>query len=1473
MSSKPPTGKRMKAQAPSPPQAPQPAPRNIFRTPVPEGGKPATDAKENMFRSSVDLQVTLPQGYQTSVTEDGSKALMDLLVELCSHFRLNPALHTLELFSPEGHNLGFKPNALLGSLNVACVLIKEKVLEEKVARRPTPKVPEKTVRLMINYHGSQKAVVRVNPFVPLQTLLPLICEKCDFDPAHVLLLKDSVSRYELQLDKSLTDLEIKELYVHDQSLVLQPKMASAPALNYSDSICSSTSSLNRTERKSFLGIFHFSKRKSKTQTTAMDTDDYDDKVTQNSDTQPSDLSTMSRVSITEDPPTLGHSQSVMNIPRTPPSAHIKKRRAPALPGAPPVTVGHVNFDSDQTGVGSESQQKKRKAPVPPSTLTSASPGHDNASASVAPAPVSQTTPHPVSITKVVQSSPSSPSVVVPETENPLPLKTAGVAPAVHAATPSSSSKSSSTPDSATSNDSSSELSHCDDTDTDPDPDQTSSQCSSLSNSTVSSSVLVQSTIKISSNQVEESEKSPRISAKSRQETTTASNSRPENEFDLNLKLDEAENRHSAMAWVHSMRKSEASCQKPDTQAPEEETMSFGSSSGGSSLPDQSFAAFEEMADGEDSGMVSSPSDTQPTSPEGSLSLDGCNRAKMLGPVRDNSSDSDEGCATWRSKQRDKDLNPQAVSGRLQGNYKDDPDLTTQLRQTLGDFKEDLKNHVEVVSVSTHTTVTGSNEVPVSVVDMDVPVTAIDEVLEEFDCKITKNEAKLFTGPESAGSNGPSFSHRPSVEPQNKNNNARTAAESNKNSSANVKQLPKTNHSRKPLEKPKADKKEEKFMLRKIKEVCSNETSEVKMDKQKTASSTKLNGDVGKRSTSTEINPGPLHMKTQAFQEKKTVISSIAQRTVLPERHEQVHRDYKTNASSNSSYGKITCNVSSRFGMKTFTVVPPKPAVTQVSTKVPASTLSVGAIKIDDQGNMVKAGIDHNKVGGSLKPSEIDDSEGSLLLGRAKAFWSLSERQEGAVLHNKGLIDKAKETTDGLKSPPPAVSECERNTSSTTDISLRKPTEKFQPKRLVKPEAIEPRKEFTTKVEVENKISASKHTQQVSNKPAVLPYVVADPRKDLSFLKTTRRTSSQYVASALNRYTPIPSTKPNAIPTVSHASTSFNSHNTSLQRSGQPVQGDQNKTTLSFRSDNKENESAFKLNPPGPVKMSSSENLAKPHRDFSELRMNRGEFGSSAASKESDYNTLETGTTKNKHIQSTGTTHVNMAPIGDTDNIKHLQSTQTVENRLQNSAAKSSTAHKFISQGQTSNTVGTTKTNTSLMIHGKAQTPITETDSGVISGALPVSVFGPVKKFRPVVCRSVEKDTSLHSSLMEAIQTSRGKDGLKKIQTPGSGHMKKMQHVEEESERSALLAAIRAQSNFGRLRKTKSEAAEELERFRTASEEGGGAGTRSCPSTPSVTSHPVFSPPPTPLLMPQPSMNTPHLLPLSCCWKNRAVTPL
>lgn len=74
-----------------------------------------------------------------------------------------------------------------------------------------------------------------------------------------------------------------------------------------------------------------------------------------------------------------------------------------------------------------------------------------------------------------------------------------------------------------------------------------------------------------------------------------------------------------------------------------------------------------------------------------------------------------------------------------------------------------------------------------------------------------------------------------------------------------------------------------------------------------------------------------------------------------------------------------------------------------------------------------------------------------------------------------------------------------------------------------------------------------------------------------------------------------------------------------------------------------------------------------------------------------------------------------------------------------------------------------KTDTHLTPDAKPQTSVTVVDGGgVTPGVLPVTVFGPVKKFKPVICRSVEKETSLHSSLMEAIQSGSGKDRLKKV---------------------------------------------------------------------------------------------------------------
>uniref|UniRef100_A0A672Q130 Cordon-bleu ubiquitin-like domain-containing protein n=1 Tax=Sinocyclocheilus grahami TaxID=75366 RepID=A0A672Q130_SINGR len=185
--------------------------------------------------------------------------------------------------------VSFKPNTLLGALDVSCALIKERVLEDKPD-------PPKTVRLVVNYHRSQKAMVRVNPLAPLHILVPVICQKCEFDPAHVLLFRDNISHQQLDLDKCLSELDIRELYVLDQKLVDQRK-------------------------KGLLGFLKFNRRKSKVE------------------------HRLTGPCVETRPSTLGQSQSVMNISKMSPKVELKKQRAPSPPTAPTQTLPILQQDN------------------------------------------------------------------------------------------------------------------------------------------------------------------------------------------------------------------------------------------------------------------------------------------------------------------------------------------------------------------------------------------------------------------------------------------------------------------------------------------------------------------------------------------------------------------------------------------------------------------------------------------------------------------------------------------------------------------------------------------------------------------------------------------------------------------------------------------------------------------------------------------------------------------------------------------------------------------------------------------------------------------------------------------------------------------------------------------------------------------------------------------------------------------------
>lgn len=72
-----------------------------------------------------------------------------------------------------------------------------------------------TVRLLINYNKSHKAVVRVNPRVPLETLLPAVCNKCELNVETTVLLRESLSEEPLDLTRTLNEHGLREVFAKD----------------------------------------------------------------------------------------------------------------------------------------------------------------------------------------------------------------------------------------------------------------------------------------------------------------------------------------------------------------------------------------------------------------------------------------------------------------------------------------------------------------------------------------------------------------------------------------------------------------------------------------------------------------------------------------------------------------------------------------------------------------------------------------------------------------------------------------------------------------------------------------------------------------------------------------------------------------------------------------------------------------------------------------------------------------------------------------------------------------------------------------------------------------------------------------------------------------------------------------------------------------------------------------------------------
>ncbi|XP_027499688.1 protein cordon-bleu-like isoform X2 [Corapipo altera] len=379
--SKPPTGKRMKARAPPPPNQPSAASRihNERKSPAETAvisDQNLVSMKENMINRLVDFTVILPSGAEQKNTVQGSKAVMDVLVDLCSQYHLNPSQHSLELKSSGTQQvLSYKPNTLIGALDVETVLLKEKVPEEK-AKRPLPRVPEKSVRLVVNYLKTQKAVVRVSPEVPLHNIIPAICEKCEVSQEHIVLLRDGITGEELELTKSLEELGIKELYAWDRK-----KEPNRKASVSNDAI--------EKEKTRLLGLFNADRRSSKTEEyLRMNRDCGEEDVFSSASTSEGSLDGFSTApnspSVNSRSSSLGPSLSLGNISGMTANPEVKKRRAPPPPVVTPV-LPNVEVRGQEKTAAQISQgaslndlrKKKRRAPLPPTASAPPTPAMPN----------------------------------------------------------------------------------------------------------------------------------------------------------------------------------------------------------------------------------------------------------------------------------------------------------------------------------------------------------------------------------------------------------------------------------------------------------------------------------------------------------------------------------------------------------------------------------------------------------------------------------------------------------------------------------------------------------------------------------------------------------------------------------------------------------------------------------------------------------------------------------------------------------------------------------------------------------------------------------------------------------------------------------------------------------------------------------------------------------------------------------------
>nr|XP_033786397.1 protein cordon-bleu isoform X3 [Geotrypetes seraphini] len=1248
------------------------------------------EMKENVLHRKVEVTIVLPGGIEKKTTVQGSKAVMDQLVDLCSQCHLNPVYHTLELKSKGSQQpLNYKPNTLIGTLDIDTIILKEKVLEGKT-KRPPPKIPTVTVRLVVNFQRTQKTVVRVSPLVPLRDILPVICEKCEFRQEEIVLLRDEASREELPLSKTLNELGIKELYAWNRQ-------------RGTSRISSVSSDSLEKEKKGLLRFLRIKKNKMEEHVMEMDNDQGDDEIfkaaaddrnIQETSTAPNSPAFNSRTIA------LGPSLSLNNILEIT-RPEMKKRRAPP----PPVATFHmldtqssaeeeVTVQIVQTSQN-ELQKKKRRAPAPPTPVV---PNQVEEKEEKRKSDMGNGRQVPQ---KPPRGNTRAPPLLVIPPPPPYPP---------------------------------------------PDVD----------------------------------DMDPLVF---------------QNEADI-------------MEPAKLLLNCNSVC--PDV------SMAMESSDGAETTSTNMWLMSEDIT--EDSGVVSSPSDT--------ISLDlqnDCVKPKLswdyedsvdadvtyiaqLCPVQTISSNSDD---LWTNHQsRDDEL-------MVVKNGDEDMFITAQFQQTLAELHEESGDEAsfdcktqsysepsQMAEISSPYEYDAESDDDIAVA---VPVTIIDVVYDTHSCSPTgdtEDESTEGDNREESTRNLEKFTNT-------NNNNVGISREVSVDYTSLLTDGNLTYESTEPKPTSRSLNQSKDAL-----ELYSFLPTNKKDSKAVTSCPSYDNGFdlVEEKFQATFIAEAKMEQAGTACISRPEDKQKSQSKTDSETRHISRENDVplRTELTSPTSWLPHVHNplpsYEPKVGLTTFKVVPPKPGIKQYDRGV---SISASAIKIDELGNLISPYTSIKKKD-PLDTIEDSESEGSLVR-RAKEFW-----------RSTSMDKQTEDTTEqGTKNSVATISSKPQN----KEIEIKSD---FLPHRKSVP--------FHT-----NTCQASeRHSEYKESNPPLLvtlpevkPYTIPginNNRGDLSFLKPYRRTSSQYIASAISKYTNPTESQPN-IEICSKEDTTYKdrplksdlepknkkciiiSKYTVVDKQQDKTSGsyqnfnnyrDREWNTLSFNSHNGKESN-------GNVESSDETNLV----GTSEMNVNG--YISNLSSRETnrieDYRLNGGQNVANKQLNTAKKCEVAVDVSSSQSSLESpVQYKSSMPPCFVSNSANYYPTHKESTLSKSSplfHQVVSERENKPDVLPAS-----TKMEPDIISNS---SIFGPKKKFRPVVQKPVQKDTSLHEALMESIQSGDGKEKLRKIQKPESmsdGSQKKLSFVEAETERSALLSAIRAHGGSSKLRKISSSVSEELESVRT-----------------------------------------------------------